>query len=140
MLNAVSSSAAEEQARRAAWDSYYSQQAAAAAAAAMHHPISPAAAPHDPNSPGPGEVWLYKDGKYFGQCWKLQDNNPHFEKGMKKEISSMKLGPGVLAILYSDVDYKGSSIEFNADAFTFGSWNDRASSLKIVKGYCNLHV
>lgn len=55
---------------------------------------------------------------------------------MKKEVSSMKVGPGVTAILYSDPNYQGSSLEFNTDAFTFGSsWNDRASSIKIIKGY-----
>jgi len=54
---------------------------------------------------------------------------------MKKECSSMKLGAGVTAILYSDYNYEGSSIEFNTDAYTFGSsWNDKACSIKIIKG------
>lgn len=79
-------------------------------------------------------MWLYKDGKYSGNCWKLKDSNPVFEKGMRKEISSLKLGPGVTAILYADNNYSGSSLEFNTDAYTLGSWNDKAASIKIIKG------
>jgi len=91
--------------------------------------------PQDPNSPAPGEAWLYKDGKFAGQVWKLKDSMPKFESGMRKEVSSMKLGPGVTAILYSSDNYESSSLEFNCDAFTFGSsWNDKACSIKLIKG------
>ena len=77
----------------------------------------------------------YKDPKFGGTCWKLNDSHPLFDDlGCNNKVSSLRVGPGTTVILFANSKYGGDSIEFNQDASSLGSkWNDLSSSAKVLK-------
>lgn len=76
----------------------------------------------------------YKDGKFQGHVWKFKESQPNFEDlGCNDKVSSLRVGPGTTVILFNDKKYGGSSIEINADASTLGKFNDKSSSMKVLK-------
>lgn len=88
--------------------------------------------------PAPGEVWLYKDGKFGGTCWKYDESKPNFEDlGCDEKVSSLRVGPGVTVILFDKKSYGGSSREFNQDASTLNQFNDKSRSMKVLKESVN---
>eukprot|EP01085_Mycamoeba_gemmipara_P000719 Mycagemm_TRINITY_DN10368_c5_g6::TRINITY_DN10368_c5_g6_i1::g.719::m.719 type:complete len:186 gc:universal TRINITY_DN10368_c5_g6_i1:117-674(+) len=86
------------------------------------------------HGPDAGEVWLYKDGKFLGHVWKFKESQPNFEDlGCNDKISSVRVGPGTTVMLFNDKKYGGGSLELNADASTLHRFNDKSSSMKIMK-------
>lgn len=61
-------------------------------------------------------------------------------KGIRNnEISSLKIAPGYKVILYEHENFQGDSLVLTANTFALPSWNDKATSLKVLaNGVTNL--
>lgn len=76
----------------------------------------------------------FKDGKFGGHVWKFHESQPDFaDLGCNDKVSSVRVGPGTTVILFNDKKYGGGSLELNVDASSLGKFNDKSSSMKIIK-------
>jgi len=79
---------------------------------------------------------IYWDEDYGGSYQVLPVGDyPNMSKFLvtNDKASSIKVTPGYKVIVYWDVDYKGGSREFTSDVSNLGSWNDKISSIKVMK-------
>lgn len=87
-----------------------------------------------PRSPGPGEVYIYRDSQFQSHVWRINDSIPNLGTlGAKKMISSVKLGPNTQCVLYDSPNYSGKALHLERDADRLGDFNDEAVSIKIFK-------
>ena len=96
----------------------------------------------------PNEVCVYTDAGFMGYelCWKHGGEGEYFDEGNNlpsefvNTISSIRIGPEVVCLVFSNDYYKGERTLFYEDIenFTTGwrrkyiHWNDRIESLRIV--------
>ncbi len=64
-----------------------------------------------------GEVALYEHNEYQGRVWIVHDDLPDFTKifQLNDQISSVRLGPGTAATIFTDVGFKGTNDVFHMD-------------------------
>lgn len=88
--------------------------------------------PSFPLSPGPGEVYLYRDSRYQSYVWRIKDSIPNLNVlNARKVISSVKVGPNTKCVLYSETNYGGNTLIVERDTERLGDWNDTAVSVKV---------
>ena len=82
-------------------------------------------------------VRFYKDGNFRGDSFK-HGAGDHWNSGQfytvgNDNISSVYIDPGYMVILYQHANFKGSSRVLTHSATTLGNFNDKTSSMKILK-------
>lgn len=86
------------------------------------------------NIPPTGCVWLYKDCYYKGRKLEICGDIVDFVKLEFNDVaSSIKVGSGVIALIFSDINLKGHSIWAIKDneCFVNYDFNDVASSIQL---------
>ncbi len=80
-------------------------------------------------------VQIYQHGTWGGVVDKYVSNTPQLKRN--DDASSLKLpnGNGCCVELYEHGNYKGESVSYcKSTGYVSDNWNDKASSLKLIRG------
>jgi chitinase len=88
------------------------------------------------NNNGGGNATVYKDCNYGGYAVGLSAGDYTLSQLQAKgvlndDISSLKVQAGYEVVVYEHDNFSGASVIYNSDNSCVGSWNDRASSLRV---------
>lgn len=76
--------------------------------------------------PGPGEVFVYRDAQFESFVWRLKEACPDVSKiGAKGAISSIRVGPGTEAVLYTEANFSGKVLTVSKNMASLGDFNDK---------------
>lgn len=86
-----------------------------------------------PEVPGPGEVFVYRDGNFESFVWRLREACPDVAKiGAKKTISSIRVGPNTECVIYDDPNFTGKAFTVSKNSPSLGDWNDKVTPMLVL--------
>jgi len=83
---------------------------------------------------GTGSVEIYTDSQYQGREWSLGIGFYDWGQIPNDAISSLRIAPGMVAVLYGDTHFQGAlTVLFQDTPYVGNEWNDQVSSMIVTQ-------